>query len=100
MFQMTFAIITPALIIGAYVERIRFGAVLMFSALWLVFVYAPVAHWVWGGGCLAARGVMDFAGGIVVHLTAGVSALLAAWMLGPRARAFRAPSIRRMRPGW
>ncbi len=84
MFQMTFAIITPGLIIGAYVERIKFGAVLLFSALWLVLVYAPVCHWVWGGGYFAARGAMDFAGGIVVHLTAGVSALLAAWMLGPR----------------
>jgi Amt family ammonium transporter len=84
MFQMTFAIITPALIIGAYVERIRFGAVLLFSGLWLVVVYAPVAHWVWGGGFLAARGVMDFAGGIVVHLTAGVSAIVVAWVLGPR----------------
>ena len=84
MFQMTFAIITPGLIIGAYVERIKFGAVLLFSALWLIFVYAPVCHWVWGGGYFAVRGTMDFAGGIVVHLTAGVSALLAAWMLGPR----------------
>ena len=84
MFQMTFAIITPALIVGAYVERIRIGAVLLFSGLWLVLVYAPVAHWVWGGGFLAARGVMDFAGGIVVHLTAGLSAVVAAWMLGPR----------------
>ncbi len=71
MFQMTFAIITPALIIGAYVERIRFGAVLLFSALWLLIVYAPVTHWVWGGGWLAQRGVIDFAGGIVVHVTAG-----------------------------
>ena len=85
MFQMTFAIITPALIIGAYVERIRFSAVLLISALWLVIVYAPVAHWVWGGGWLAQRGVMDFAGGIVVHVTAGVSALVVAWMLRPRA---------------
>ncbi|MDR3526282.1 MAG: ammonium transporter [Rhizomicrobium sp.] len=84
MFQMTFAIITPALIIGAYVERIKFGAVMLFSALWLVLVYAPVCHWVWGGGFLAAWGTMDFAGGIVVHLTAGLSALLAASMLGPR----------------
>jgi Amt family ammonium transporter len=84
MFQMTFAIITPALIVGAYVERIRFKSVLLFSGLWLVFVYAPVAHWVWGGGFLATRGVMDFAGGIVVHLTAGISAIVAAWMLGPR----------------
>ena len=85
MFQMTFAIITPALIVGAYVERIRFSAVLMFSGLWLILVYAPVAHWVWGGGWLFERGVLDFAGGIVVHLTAGVSALVIAWQLGPRA---------------
>ena len=84
MFQMTFAIITPALIIGAYVERIRFSAVLLFSALWLLIVYAPVTHWIWGGGWLAQRGVLDFAGGIVVHVTAGVSALVVAWVLGPR----------------
>jgi Amt family ammonium transporter len=84
MFQMTFAIITPALIVGAYVERMRFSAVLLFSALWLFVVYAPVCHWVWGGGWLAQRGVMDFAGGLVVHATAGVSALVLAWMLGPR----------------
>jgi len=84
MFQMTFAIITPGLIVGAFVERIRFGAVLMFSALWLLVVYAPVAHWVWGGGWLMQRHVMDFAGGIVVHATAGVSALVLAWRIGPR----------------
>jgi len=84
MFQMTFAVITPALIIGAYVERIRFAAVLLISALWLLIVYAPVAHWVWGGGWLAKMGVMDFAGGIVVHVTAGVSALVIAWMIAPR----------------
>ncbi len=84
MFQMTFAIITPALIVGAYVERIRFKAVLLFSALWLIFVYAPVAHWVWGGGFLATLGVMDFAGGIVVHLTAGIAAIVMAWVLGAR----------------
>ena len=84
MFQMTFAIITPALIIGAYVERIRFSAVLLISALWLIIVYAPVAHWVWGGGWLAKMGTKDFAGGIVVHVTAGVSALVIAWMLQPR----------------
>ena len=84
MFQMTFAIITPALIVGAYVERIRFGAVMVFSGLWLVLVYAPVCHWVWGGGWLAEMGVMDFAGGIVVHVTAGTSALLLAKMLGSR----------------
>ncbi len=84
MFQMTFAIITPALMVGAYVERIKFGAVLLISALWLLIVYAPVAHWVWGGGWLADLGVMDFAGGIVVHITAGVSAAVIAWMLGSR----------------
>jgi Amt family ammonium transporter len=84
MFQMTFAIITPALIVGAYVERIKFGAVLLFSSLWLLVVYAPVTHWVWGGGWLAEMGVMDFAGGIVVHTTAGVSALVLAIMLGKR----------------
>lgn len=84
MFQMTFAIITPALIVGAYVERIKFGAVLLFSSLWLLVVYAPVVHWVWGGGWLAEMGVMDFAGGIVVHVTAGVSALVVAWALGSR----------------
>jgi ammonium transporter, Amt family len=84
MFQMTFAIITPALIVGAFVERMRFGAVLLFSLLWLLLVYVPVAHWIWGGGWLAQRGVLDFAGGLVVHLTAGVSALVLAVMLGPR----------------
>jgi Amt family ammonium transporter len=84
MFQMTFAIITPALIVGAYVERIRFGAVVLFSGLWVVIVYAPVCHWVWGGGWLQQRGVMDFAGGLVVHATAGVSSLLIAAFLGPR----------------
>ncbi len=84
MFQMTFAIITPALIVGAFVERIRFGAVMAFSLLWLLLVYVPVTHWVWGGGWLAAMGVMDYAGGIVVHVTAGVSALVIAAMLGAR----------------
>ncbi len=84
MFQMTFAIITPALIVGAYVERIRFGAVMLFSALWLVFVYAPVCHWVWGGGWLGDMGVLDFAGGLVVHVTAGVSALVIAMFLRSR----------------
>ncbi len=84
MFQMTFAIITPALIVGAYVERIKFGAVLLFSGLWLLIVYAPVTHWVWGGGWLAGMGIMDFAGGIVVHATAGVSAIVIAVMLGKR----------------
>lgn len=83
-FQMTFAVITPALIIGAYVERIRFSAVLIFSGLWLLVVYAPVTHWVWGGGFMAAMGVMDFAGGIVVHATAGTAALVAALVIGRR----------------
>ena len=84
MFQMTFAIITPALIVGAFVERIKFSAVLLFSGLWLVVVYCPVCYWVWGGGWLAERGVIDFAGGIVVHATAGASALTLAAMLGRR----------------
>jgi Amt family ammonium transporter len=84
LFQLTFAVITPALIVGAYVERIRFGAVLLFSALWLLVVYAPVAHWIWGNGWLARLGVMDFAGGLVVHATAGVSALVLAMLLGRR----------------
>ncbi len=84
MFQMTFAIITPALVVGAYPERIRFGAVVLFSGLWLVFVYAPVAHWVWGGGWLQQIGAMDFAGGLVVHVTAGVSSLVIAAALGVR----------------
>ena len=74
MFQMTFAIITPALIVGAYPERIKFGAVMLFSGLWILVVYAPVTHWIWGGGWLGEMGVLDFAGGLVVHLTAGVSA--------------------------
>jgi len=84
MFQMTFAIITPALVIGGYAERIRFSAVLWFSALWLLLVYVPVAHWVWGGGWLARLGVMDFAGGIVVHVNAGVAALVCALVIGKR----------------
>jgi Amt family ammonium transporter len=84
MFQMTFAIITPALMVGAYPERIKFGAVLLFSGLWIIVVYAPVTHWIWGGGWLAKMGVLDFAGGLVVHLTAGVSALVLAIVLGSR----------------
>jgi Amt family ammonium transporter len=84
LFQMTFAVITPALIIGAFTERVRFSFVLAFTALWTTIVYLPVAHWVWGGGWLAQRGVIDFAGGIVVHTTAGVSALVAAIMVGAR----------------
>ena len=83
-FQMTFAVITPALIIGAYVERIKFSAVLIFSGLWLLAVYAPVTHWVWGGGIMAGWGVMDFAGGIVVHATAGTAAIVAALVIGRR----------------
>lgn len=84
-FQMTFAVITPALIVGAYVERIKFGAVLLFSALWLLVVYAPVTHWIWSGnGWLYQAGLLDFAGGLVVHLTAGSSALVLAAILGPR----------------
>jgi ammonium transporter, Amt family len=89
-YQMTFAIITPALIIGAYVERVGFGFVLLFSLLWTALVYVPVAHWIWGGGALAdggifgAVGVRDFAGGIVVHETAGLAALLVAIAIGPR----------------
>lgn len=89
-FQMTFAIITPALIVGAYVERVNFAFVLAFSALWMLICYAPVAHWIWGGGMMAdggifgAIGTKDFAGGIVVHETAGLAALLLAIMIGPR----------------
>ncbi len=85
LFQMTFAAITPALMIGAWVDRARFGWVIAFCALWSLVVYAPVAHWIWGGGWLFAKmGTLDFAGGIVVHTTAGVSALVAAMLLGKR----------------
>ena len=84
MFQMTFAIITPALIVGAYPERIRFSAVLWFTAAWLFLVYVPVAHWVFGGGWLSKLGIIDFAGGLVVHTTAGVAALVVAQALGAR----------------
>ena len=84
LFQMTFAIITPALIIGAFAERMKFSAMLLFSVLWLMLVYVPVTHWVWGGGWLGAMGLYDFAGGTVVHITAGVAALVAALVLGPR----------------
>tara|TARA_B110000503_G_scaffold72659_1_gene112422 strand:+ start:7067 stop:8392 length:1326 start_codon:yes stop_codon:yes gene_type:complete len=83
-FQMTFAIITPALIVGAFAERMRFSAMLIFSSIWLLVVYAPVCHWVWGGGWLGAMGLQDFAGGTVVHITAGVAALVAALVMGPR----------------
>ncbi len=84
LFQMTFAIITPALIIGGFAERMKFSSILLFSALWLMLVYVPVTHWVWGGGWLGAMGLYDFAGGTVVHITAGVAALVAALVLGPR----------------
>jgi Amt family ammonium transporter len=84
MFQMAFAIITPALIVGAYAERVNFAAVLAFSGAWMLLVYAPVAHWVWGGGWLAEIGVSDFAGGLVVHATAGVSSLVFVLMMGKR----------------
>jgi Amt family ammonium transporter len=84
MYQMTFAIITPALVIGAYAERVRFGAMLLFSLLWVLIVYCPLAHWVWGDGWLQKRGLMDFAGGTVVHLNAGMAALVCALVLGRR----------------
>ena len=84
MFQMTFAIITPALIVGGFAERMRFSAMLAFSVLWLLAVYAPITHWVWGGGWLGALGLLDFAGGTVVHITAGVGALVAALVVGNR----------------
>jgi Amt family ammonium transporter len=84
MFQLTFAIITPALVIGAYAERVKFAGMLLFSLLWLLLVYAPIAHWVWGDGWLGKMGIMDFAGGTVVHLNAGTAALVAALVLGRR----------------
>ena len=83
-FQMTFAIITPALIVGAFAERMKFSAMLVFMALWLTLVYVPIAHWVWGGGWISELGAMDFAGGTVVHINAGVAALMAALVLGKR----------------
>ena len=84
MFQMTFAIITPALVVGAFAERMKFSSMLIFSALWLLAVYVPVCHWVWGGGWLGEMGLLDFAGGTVVHVTAGIAALVAALVLGKR----------------
>ncbi len=85
MFQLTFAIITPALITGAFAERMRFSALLLFMTAWSLLIYAPIAHWVWEPtGWLSSRGILDFAGGTVVHLNAGVAGLVAAWMLGPR----------------
>ena len=83
-FQMTFAIITPVLIVGAFAERMKFSAMLWFMAVWLLLVYAPIAHWVWGGGWLGGRGILDFAGGTVVHINAGIAGLVAALVLGPR----------------
>ncbi|MEJ2592059.1 MAG: ammonium transporter [Candidatus Thiodiazotropha sp.] len=83
-FQMTFAIITPALIVGAFAERMKFSAMLWFMGLWLIFVYAPICHWVWGGGWLGNMGVLDFAGGTVVHINAGIAGLMAALVLGKR----------------
>ncbi|MCP4867335.1 MAG: ammonium transporter [Proteobacteria bacterium] len=83
-FQMTFAVITPALITGAFAERMKFGPMMVFSGLWLLLVYAPVCHWVWGGGFLGGDGVLDYAGGTVVHINAGVAGLVAAIVLGPR----------------
>jgi Amt family ammonium transporter len=84
MFQLTSAIITPALMVGAFAERMRFSAMMLFMALWLTVVYAPVAHWVWGGGFLGAMGVLDFAGGTVVHINAGIAALVLCVILGKR----------------
>ncbi len=84
LFQLTFAIITPALIVGGFAERMRFSAVLLFTALWSLAVYAPITHWVWGGGWLGEMGLLDFAGGTVVHITAGVAALVCALVLGNR----------------
>jgi Amt family ammonium transporter len=92
MFQMTFAIITPALIVGAFAERMKFSAMLWFSGLWLCVVYMPVCHWIWGGGWLAGLGVMDFAGGIVIHVNAGIAALVSALVLGKR-RGFPATAM-------
>jgi ammonium transporter, Amt family len=84
LYQMTFAIITVALVAGAVADRMRFSAFMLFSALWLAFAYVPIAHWVWGGGFLGSAGLLDFAGGTVVHINAGVAGLTAALTLGPR----------------
>ncbi|MEQ9200585.1 MAG: ammonium transporter, partial [Rhodospirillales bacterium] len=83
-FQMTFAIITPALITGAFADRMKFGPMIVFSGVWMLVVYAPITHWVWGGGFLGGDGVLDFAGGTVVHINAGVAGLVAALVLGKR----------------
>jgi Amt family ammonium transporter len=93
-FQLKFAAITPALIIGAFAERIRFKALLIFTVAWATFIYAPIAHWVWGGGWLQSLGVIDFAGGLVVHLSAGISALAAAVVLGKRKGVQKADEVR------
>lgn len=93
-FQLKFAAITPALIIGAFAERIRFKALLIFTVAWVTFIYAPIAHWVWGGGWLQSLGVEDFAGGLVVHISAGVSALTAAIVLGRRKGIEKADGLR------
>jgi Amt family ammonium transporter len=94
MFQMTFAIITPALIVGAFAERMRFTAILIFMTLWSIFVYAPIAHWVWEpSGLFASQGVLDFAGGTVVHINAGAAGLVCAYMLGPRSGYGKVPFI-------
>ena len=93
-FQLKFAAITPALIIGAFAERIRFKALLIFTVAWVTFIYAPIAHWVWGGGWLQSLGVEDFAGGLVVHISAGVSALTAAVVLGRRKGISKADEVR------
>jgi ammonium transporter, Amt family len=98
LFQLTFAAITPALMVGAWVDRARFSWVLVFCALWGLVVYAPVAHWIWGGGWLAGIGVLDFAGGIVVHTTAGASALVIALLLGKR-QGFPGPALLPHAPG-
>lgn len=92
-FQMTFAIITPALVVGAFVERIKFSSMLIFSVLWTLIVYFPVANWVWGGGWLGQLGLIDFAGGTVVHTTAGVAALVFAIVLGPRDGFLKTPMM-------
>ena len=92
LFQMTFAVITPALIVGSFVERVRFGWVVAFTALWSLLVYVPVARWIWGGGWLAELGALDFAGGIVVHTTAGIAALIVALLLGKR-KSFAKPIL-------
>ena len=92
LFQMTFAVITPALIVGSFVERVRFGWVVAFTALWSLLVYVPVARWIWGGGWLAEQGALDFAGGIVVHTTAGIAALIVALLLGKR-KSFAKPIL-------